>query len=72
MGTRAGTRRGTECAVASSGQPAAADAVQHARAVIAVLQEAVSPGEIEDVRSQLPRDFDRLFEAGSEGAMPRQ
>jgi hypothetical protein len=48
------------------------DAVQHARAVIAVLQEAVSPGEIEDVRSQLPRDFDRLFKAGSEGAMPRQ
>jgi uncharacterized protein (DUF2267 family) len=48
------------------------DAVQHVRAVIAVLQEAVSPGESEDVRSQLPRDFDRLFEAGSEGAMPRQ
>jgi uncharacterized protein (DUF2267 family) len=47
-------------------------AVQLARAVTAVLQEAVSPGEIEDVRSQLPRDFDRLFEAGSEGAMPRQ
>jgi uncharacterized protein (DUF2267 family) len=40
--------------------------------VIAVPQEAVSPGEIENVRSQLPRDFDRLFEAGSEGAMPRE
>jgi uncharacterized protein (DUF2267 family) len=48
------------------------DAVHQARAVLAVLQEAVSPGEIEDVRSQLPRDFDRLFTAGSEGALPRQ
>jgi uncharacterized protein (DUF2267 family) len=48
------------------------DAVQHARAVIAVLQEAVSPGELDDVQSQLPPDFDRLFKAGSEGAMPRQ
>jgi uncharacterized protein (DUF2267 family) len=46
-------------------------AVHHARAVIAVLQEAVSGGEIEDVRSQLPADYDPLFEAGSEGEMTR-
>lgn len=43
------------------------DAVHHARAVIAVLQEAVTTGEIEDVRAQLPDDYKPLFEAGSEG-----
>lgn len=47
------------------------ESVHHARAVIAVLQEAVSRGEIEDVRSQLPAEFDPLFEAGSEGEMTR-
>lgn len=44
-------------------------AVHHARAVIAVVQEAVTPGEIADVRAQLPADYDPLFEAGSEGEM---
>ncbi len=48
------------------------DAVHHARVVISVLQEAVSPGEIEDVRAQLPDEFDPLFEAGSEGTMSRE
>ncbi len=43
------------------------DAVHHARAVIAVLQEAITTGEIEDVRAQLPDDYAPLFEAGSEG-----
>jgi uncharacterized protein (DUF2267 family) len=38
-----------------------AEAERHARAVLAVLCDAVSPGEIEDVRAQLPREFDRLF-----------
>lgn len=45
--------------------------VHHARAVISVLQEAVSRGEIEDVRTQLPEEFTPLFEAGSEGEMTR-
>jgi uncharacterized protein (DUF2267 family) len=41
------------------------EAVSHARAVIEVLSEAVSKGEMDDVRAQLPAEFDRLFEAGS-------
>lgn len=44
--------------------------VFHARAVIEVLREAVSKGEMDDVRAQLPAEFDRLFAAGSEGQMP--
>ncbi len=46
------------------------DAVFHARAVIEVVKEAVSTGEIDDVRAQLPAEFDRLFESGSTGHMP--
>ena len=45
-------------------------AVFHARAVIEVLREAVSPGELDDVRAQLPAEFARIFEAGSTGHMP--
>ena len=44
-------------------------AVYHARVVLDVLKEAVSPGEIDDVRAQLPPDYQRLFE-GSSGPMP--
>lgn len=44
-------------------------AVHHARAVISVLQEAVSPGQIADVRAQLPEEYNSLFESGSEGEM---
>jgi len=46
------------------------EAVFHARAVIEVLSEAVSRGEMDDVRAQLPAEFNRLFEAGSTGQMP--
>ncbi len=46
------------------------DAIFHARAVIEVVSEAVSKGEMDDVRAQLPAEFDRLFESGSEGHMP--
>ena len=42
-------------------------AVFHARAVIDVLQEAVSEGEIKNLRSQLPDEWDPLFEMGAEG-----
>jgi uncharacterized protein (DUF2267 family) len=45
------------------------DATHHARAVIAVLQEAVTTGEMEDIRAQLPDNYKPLFEAGSEGEM---
>jgi uncharacterized protein (DUF2267 family) len=37
------------------------DAVKRAQAVIAVLQEAVSAGEIEDVLSKLPDEYGELF-----------
>ncbi|MBX0295683.1 DUF2267 domain-containing protein [Haloarcula nitratireducens] len=40
--------------------PAATQA--HARAVFSLLREAVSAGEIEDVRGRLPDSFDRFFE----------
>jgi uncharacterized protein (DUF2267 family) len=42
-------------------------AVYHARVVIEVLGEAVSPGEMRDVLAQLPPEFNALFEAGSRG-----
>jgi uncharacterized protein (DUF2267 family) len=45
------------------------DAAHHARAVIAVLQEAVTTGEMDDIRTQLPDNYKPLFEAGSEGEM---
>ena len=44
------------------------DSTHHARAVIDVLTEAVSPGEITDVLGRLPDDYRRLF-AGYEGTM---
>ncbi len=46
------------------------DAIFHARAVIEVVSQAVSKGEMNDVRAQLPAEFDRLFESGSKGHMP--
>lgn len=47
-------------------------AIYHARVVVEVLKEAVSAGEIKDVRSQLPREFSDLFEAGSRGTFKRR
>ena len=38
------------------------EALAHARAVVSVLQEAVSEGEMEDVRRQFPSEFDSLFD----------
>jgi uncharacterized protein (DUF2267 family) len=34
-----------------------------------VLQEAVTEGEMDDVRSQLPDEYAPLFEAGRQGEM---
>ena len=44
------------------------DSVYHARVVMDVLQEAVTPGEIADVRAQLPPEWDSLF-AGASGQL---
>ena len=43
--------------------------VHHTRAVISVLQDAVSPGEMEHIKDQLPEDWSPIFEAGSQGQM---
>ncbi len=44
-------------------------AVYHARVVTEVLGEAVTKGEMEHIRSQLPAEYAPLFEAGSQGEM---
>ena len=46
------------------------EAALHARVVIAVLTEAVSQGEIKDVRVQLPAAFAQLFNVENEGDLP--
>lgn len=45
------------------------DAVFHTRAVFSVLGDAVDPGEMEDIKSQLPREYETLFASGSEGSL---
>lgn len=47
------------------------NAVFHTRVVIEVVGEAVTPGVLEKVRNQLPEEFERLFDAGSQGSMRR-
>lgn len=39
-------------------------AVRQARGVMDVLQEAVSAGEIADIKNELPNDFEELFQRG--------
>lgn len=39
------------------------DAVHHARAVVGVVREAVSPGEFDDIKTQLPEEFEELLQA---------
>ena len=46
------------------------DSTFHARVVIGVLTEAVSLGEIKDVRVQLPATFAQLFNVENEGDLP--
>ena len=46
------------------------DSTLHARVVIGVLTEAVSLGEIQDVRVQLPAAFAQLFNVTNEGDLP--
>jgi uncharacterized protein (DUF2267 family) len=45
------------------------ESVHHARAVLDVLSDAVSSGEMMNVLDRLPDDYARLF-VGSEGKMP--
>lgn len=44
-------------------------AAHHARAVIEVLGEAVSQGQLQQVRGVLPDDYAPLFDSGSRGSM---
>ena len=39
---------------------------EHARAVISVLEETVSPGELREMLAQLPQEYDSLFTLGSD------
>jgi|ERR671925_543550 uncharacterized protein (DUF2267 family) len=43
----------------------------HARVVLEVTEEATTGGLFAKLREQVPGDWDRLFEAGSQGRMPR-
>lgn len=45
------------------------DATYHARVVTEVLREAVSPQQIEKLKSQLPADLVALVESGSQGKL---
>lgn len=56
---RVSEREGTDLPVAT----------YHARAVVDVVKDAVTAGEIEDVRAQLPDEYDPLFDGGSSGEM---
>ncbi len=47
----------------SIGQPISRE---HARAVMSVLEEAVNPGELQDVLAQLPDEYETLFTFGSD------
>ena len=42
----------------------------HARVVIGLLSEAVTMGEIADVKAQLPPDIAKLFDVENEGEIP--
>ncbi len=51
--------------VAERGRIPFLDAAFHARAVMDVMQQAVSPGEIDNVIAQLPKDYASLFQSWS-------
>jgi uncharacterized protein (DUF2267 family) len=38
------------------------DAIKQSKAVMSVLQEAVSAGELEDIKKELPREFHKLLQ----------
>lgn len=45
------------------------DSVHHARVVVDVLLEAVTPAQAAHLRAQLPGEYEKLLSAGSEGQM---
>lgn len=47
------------------------DAVHHARVVMNVVQEAVSGGELDDMKAQLPDEYAPLFEFETEAESSR-
>ncbi len=49
--------------VASKEQVNLSEATHHARIVMEVMQEAASPGEIENIRAQLPEEYAPLFQS---------
>ncbi len=49
-----------------------AEAAKHARAVVSVLLEAVSPGEVEDMKAQLPKEFRRMIDELGKGSEPEE
>lgn len=57
--------------VAMKEQANPAEAAHHAQAVIEVMKEVVSPGEIENVRAQLPEGYAPLFESPDGGQSSR-
>jgi uncharacterized protein (DUF2267 family) len=44
-------------------------AVHHARSVMSVVKDAVTPGQWQNLLEELPQDYAPLFESGSEGEM---
>jgi uncharacterized protein (DUF2267 family) len=46
------------------------DATHHARVVAAVLAEAVTAGELDNFKSQLPPDLAQLFNVQNKGELP--
>lgn len=47
-------------------------AMRHAQAVISVLQEAISAGELHDIRAQLPKEYTSLFETETAARSERE
>jgi uncharacterized protein (DUF2267 family) len=42
------------------------EATYHARSVVGVLRQATSGGELEDIKAQLPKEYEPLFHSGEE------
>lgn len=53
--------------VAARSDLGAPQAIEHAHVVIQVLQEAVSEGQLQDVRAHLPPEFEQLFTGEAQG-----
>ncbi len=45
------------------------ESVYHARVVFSVLKEAITEGEWEDIKAQLPEEYCKILESGYEGKL---